>query len=98
MRARSPRYAALTAPEPLSASEIQKQVLDPETLLLEYSLGEQRGFLWIVSTSTISSVELPKRSIIEQASKRFYEAVTSSEGSAREAGKTLSAMLLGGAA
>src|SRR6266508_681209 len=38
IRARSPRYAALTQPQPLGLTEIQQQVLDPDTLLLEYSL------------------------------------------------------------
>src|SRR5207253_6773620 len=75
------------------------QSRDPDTLLLEYSLGEQRGFLWLVSSSAISSVVLPKRSEIEQAAKRFYDALSSPEGSAREeAGRKLSRMLLGDAA
>jgi hypothetical protein len=35
IRARSPRYAALTQPPILSLREIQTQILDAETLLLE---------------------------------------------------------------
>ena len=35
VRARSPRYAALTQPQPLGVEQIQRQALDPETLLLE---------------------------------------------------------------
>src|SRR5262249_24008013 len=34
IRAHSPRYAALTQPQPLGLTEIQQQVLDPDTLLL----------------------------------------------------------------
>src|ERR1019366_5562988 len=37
IRASSPRYAALTQPQPLSAPEIQRQ-LDANTLLLEHAL------------------------------------------------------------
>jgi hypothetical protein len=40
IRATSPRYAALTQPKPLSASEIQQEVLDQNTVLLEYALGD----------------------------------------------------------
>jgi hypothetical protein len=40
IRARSTRYAALTQPQPLDLAEIQQQVLDEGTLLLEYALGE----------------------------------------------------------
>ena len=38
IRGASPRYAALTQPQPSSAPQIQAQ-LDPHTLLLEYALG-----------------------------------------------------------
>jgi predicted negative regulator of RcsB-dependent stress response len=38
IRARSPRYAALTQPQSLSLMEIQQQSLDEDTLLLEYAL------------------------------------------------------------
>jgi len=36
----SPRYAALTQPQPLKFAQIQQQ-LDADTLLLEYALGEE---------------------------------------------------------
>ena len=49
IRASSPKYAALTQPQPLSLAEIQRQVLDPDTLLLEYSLGENASYLFVVS-------------------------------------------------
>src|SRR5262249_49801626 len=49
IRRASPRYAALTQPTPLGLKEIQQQVLDRDTLLLEYSLGQQRSFLWAVT-------------------------------------------------
>ncbi|MCU1264538.1 MAG: Tetratricopeptide 1 repeat-containing protein [Acidobacteria bacterium] len=54
------------APPPLTAKEIQAVIDDPSTLLLEYSLGEERTFLWGISSSEIKSYELPKRSVIEQ--------------------------------
>jgi hypothetical protein len=39
IRQNSPRYAALTQPQPLTVAELQQQVLDADTLLLEYALG-----------------------------------------------------------
>jgi CHAT domain-containing protein len=53
-------------PRPLTAKEIQNVVDDDSTLLLEFSLGEERTFLWAISRGAIESYELPKRSIIEQ--------------------------------
>lgn len=73
IRATSPRYAALTQPVPLSLSEIQKQVMDSDTLLLEYALGEEKSYLWAVSTSSIQSYELPSRKTIEAATRRLYQ-------------------------
>jgi len=73
IRASSPRYAALTQPQPLSVREIQQQVLDEDTLLLEYALGEERSFLWAVTPASITSFELPRRAEIETAARRVYE-------------------------
>jgi tetratricopeptide (TPR) repeat protein/CHAT domain-containing protein len=76
IRAGSPRYAALTQPQPLSLKEIQQQVLDSDTLLLDYSLGEDRSYLWAVTPDSITSYELPKRSEIEEAARQVYALFT----------------------
>jgi CHAT domain-containing protein len=76
IRAKSPRYAALTQPQPLSLAEIQKQVLDADTLLLAYSLGEERSFLWAVTPDSINSYSLPKRDEIEEVARKAYELVS----------------------
>ncbi len=73
IRARSPRYTALTQPQPLSLSEVQQQVLDEDTLLLEYALGESRSYLWAVSRSRWQVYELPPRAEIEAAATRLYD-------------------------
>jgi CHAT domain-containing protein/predicted negative regulator of RcsB-dependent stress response len=76
IRARSPRYAALTQPQPLGLAEIQQQVLDPDTLLLEYSLGDDASYLFVVSQTSIISHRLPKRAEIEAATRRVRELLT----------------------
>lgn len=75
IRQTSPHYAALMQPQPLTLREIQTSLLDQDTLLLEYSLGEERSYLWVVSSNSITSYELPKRDEIETASRRFYDLV-----------------------
>jgi CHAT domain-containing protein len=82
----SPRYAALTQPQSLSAAEIQQQILDKDTMLLEYALGTERSWLWAVTPETITSYELPKRDEIETAARRVYELLTARNR--REAGET----------
>jgi CHAT domain-containing protein/Flp pilus assembly protein TadD len=73
IRQTSPRYASLKYPEPLTLSEIQQQVLDDDTLLLEYSLGEERSYLWAVTKTSFTSYELPKRADIETLAQSFYQ-------------------------
>ena len=95
IRAKSPRYAALTQPEPLSIKEIQKEVLDDDTLLLEYALGKERSYLWAVTTTSIKSFELPGRAEIEGAAQRVYELlVAKADGLYPEALTNLSEMVL----
>jgi CHAT domain-containing protein/Tfp pilus assembly protein PilF len=72
----SPQYAALTQPVPLNLREIQTQVLEPDTVLLEYSLGTSKSYLWAVTSSSINSFELASRAEIESAARRVYELAT----------------------
>jgi CHAT domain-containing protein len=76
IRKSSPRYAALTQPRPLNLTEIQQQTLDPDTMLLEYSLGDNASYLFVVSHTSITSYQLPKRAEIEAATRRAYELLT----------------------
>ncbi|AFZ16379.1 hypothetical protein Mic7113_0460 [Allocoleopsis franciscana PCC 7113] len=94
IRVTSPRYAALKYPEPLNLQQIQQQVLDDDTLLLEYSLGEDRSYLWLVSKNSITSYVLPKRSEIEAAAQTFRESLTPNSAANLETGLPLSQMLL----
>ena len=77
IRTASPRYAALTQPQPLTLPEIQKQILNDNTILLQYSLGEDRSYLWVVTSTGLTSYELPKRADIETTAVAFRTAVTS---------------------
>jgi len=97
IRAANPRYAALTQPEPLSLKDIQQQVLDGDTLLLEYALGDKRSYVWAVTHTAINGYELPRRAEIEAAARRFYDLLprrTEARGELQKAGAQLSRMLL----
>lgn len=84
IKSKSPLYAALTQPQPLSLKEIQQQVLDDDTLLLEYMLGDERSYLWAVTRTEISSYELPPRARIEEAARRLRELLTANQPVAGE--------------
>jgi CHAT domain-containing protein/tetratricopeptide (TPR) repeat protein len=73
IRANSPRYASLTQPQPLTLPEIQRQVLDDDTILLQYSLGEKQSYLWVVTNNSVATYQLPKEADIEKVAKEFYK-------------------------
>src|SRR4028119_1482591 len=76
IRTTSPRYAALTQPQPLTLAQIQQQILDENTILLQYSLGKERSYLWALTKTGITSYELPKAAEIETTAKNFRTAVS----------------------
>jgi CHAT domain-containing protein len=76
IREQSPRYAALTQPELLTVDSILREVREPDTLLLEYSLGAERSYLWVVGADGIQGHELPGRAVIEGTARKTYELLT----------------------
>ncbi|MEA5472356.1 CHAT domain-containing tetratricopeptide repeat protein [Spirulina sp. 06S082] len=73
IRRTSPRYAALTQPQTLTLEEIQAQIRDRNTLLLEYFIGEKQSYLWAVTPDSIQSYTLPGRSEIKNAAFNFRQ-------------------------
>ena len=82
IRKTSPHYAALIQPQPLNLKDIQAQ-LDTDTLLLEYSLGEQRSYLWAVTKDSLTSYELPNGAKIRESARVVHE-LLSARTSARQ--------------
>ncbi len=72
----SPRYAALTSPQPLNLEQVQDQILNDNTLLLEYVLGDERSYAWAVGKSSVVGYELAPRAEIEAAALRYYKLVS----------------------
>jgi CHAT domain-containing protein/tetratricopeptide (TPR) repeat protein len=66
IRTASPRYASLTAGKPLSLAEVQANVLDDQTLLLEYSLGTEASYLWAVGKTGVAIYKMPSRTTIDK--------------------------------
>jgi CHAT domain-containing protein/tetratricopeptide (TPR) repeat protein len=73
IRRTSPHYAEIMKPVPLTLKRVQESVLDDQTLLLEFSLGDEKSFVWAVSHNSVKSAELPPRAKIEELAVSFYE-------------------------
>ena len=76
VRDRSPRYAALTRPQILKVQDVQQQLLDSSSILLEYSLGEGHSYLWAVTQNDFAMYRLPGRAEIEVRARRLYTLLT----------------------
>ena len=93
IRRASPAYAALTQPAPLSVEEIRTRVLDPETLLLEFSLGKERSWLFALGKEALVTAPLPPAAEIERAAAELHRSLSARQSPEGEAA-ALSDLLL----
>ena len=78
LKQQSPLFSALKNPAPFDLGGFQKNILDENSLLLEFSFGESESYLWLVSKNEVASYILPPRreiensidSLLEQLAKR----------------------------
>lgn len=75
IRETSPAYAALTQPQALTARAVQ-QLLEDDTLLLEYSLGKEHSYLWVLTPASLTVHQLPSRRVIESTARRLYQQIS----------------------
>jgi CHAT domain-containing protein len=73
IRRTSPQYAALTQTRPLTLAEVRARVLDSDTQLLQYALGDVGSTLWVVSADRLESFRLAPRTEIEASARRMHE-------------------------
>jgi hypothetical protein len=73
IRTASPRYASLTATQPSSLADIQQKVLDDNTVLLEYAVGnpDSSGYLFAVTRAGLSVFKLPAKTELNKLATDF---------------------------
>lgn len=74
IRRRHPRYAEILYPQPSGLAEIQG-LLDGDSALLEYALGEERSFLFVVTRESLTVHPLPAARELAQQVARLREAI-----------------------
>jgi CHAT domain-containing protein len=77
-----PRHATFLRPRPLSVSGIQA-LLDTDSVVLEYALGESRSYLWVVSPHDVQAFTLPPRNQIETLARRVHEQLAQAPAASR---------------
>src|SRR5262249_16274031 len=73
IRANNPKYAALTQQSNVTVAEVQHTLLDSDTLLLEYALGDERSYVWAITRDSVDVRVLPPKAVIDAAVRRAYE-------------------------
>lgn len=84
----SPAYASLVRPAPTPLAVVRDELLDADTVLLQFTLGDERGWAWAVSREGVRSVPLPGRAAIAaavRALREHYEARAPRAGEAARA-------------
>jgi CHAT domain-containing protein len=76
IRARNPRYASLVEPALSSIDVLQRDLLDAQTVLVEYALGERRSYVWVIGSQSLTGHELPSRGEIEALARRAHAALS----------------------
>lgn len=90
IRERHPGYDDITRPRAWSLKDIQEGVIaDDETLMLEYSLGADKGFVWAVTRKGFASYELQPDAQIVAAVKSLRQNIASPAPSAKEQSDSL---------
>ena len=75
IKQQSPRYAGLVQPQPLSLKRIQED-LSEGTVVLEYTLGAERSYLWAITNESLAAYTLPPRDEIETLVKSACASLT----------------------
>lgn len=83
IRSNSVRFASGSPPQPIGLKDSQL-LLDDKSMLLEYMLGEDRSYLWVVTQTDLYSFELPPRSKIELEVEEFRQLLTANQPVPRE--------------
>jgi CHAT domain-containing protein len=73
LRTKSFNYASIALPPNVELSQIQQQLLDSDTAILEYSLGERRSFLWVLTAGSLKTYELPAKAELEREAEKLLK-------------------------
>ena len=69
---RNPHYQRLADTGGLTLDQVRQQVLDEDSVLLQYALGEKRSFLWMVTRDSFQVFPLSGRREIEAQALKTY--------------------------
>ena len=75
VRAIDAKQEAPSVAPTLTLEEVQAEIGNEDTALLEYALGDEKSYVWVVGPHQITSHELPKSAQIRQSVDAFRKAL-----------------------
>jgi CHAT domain-containing protein/tetratricopeptide (TPR) repeat protein len=72
IRKQNPEYADVQYPQPLKLSDAQA-LLDPESALLEYSIGDSKSWVFAITADSAAVFELPPQKKLAEQVHQFRE-------------------------
>lgn len=76
LRQQYPRLFSAEQLDSFNLQQIQNELRDGQTTLLEFALGEERSYLWMVTSDSLECHELPARKILEDSARELYQLTT----------------------
>jgi len=76
IRRKCAQCSSLIDPQPATAGQIQREVLDNRSVLLEYMLGSKQSYVWAITKSSLQVYELPARGEIDRLVRAARTALT----------------------
>jgi CHAT domain-containing protein/tetratricopeptide (TPR) repeat protein len=76
IRSTNPRYADLQYPQTATIQDVQDGLLDAETALLEYAVGDSSSTLWVITRDASNMYRLPARAAIQEQVELFRFALS----------------------
>jgi CHAT domain-containing protein/tetratricopeptide (TPR) repeat protein len=90
-----PSYEQITRPIAWDLRQIQEQVIaDDRTVLLEYSLGAEKSYVWVVTRENIASYELASQEQLNEAALKVYKLLAAPPNAGQEDELTLATLEL----
>ena len=96
IRLQNPSFDQISKPATYRLEQIQRDVIeDDRTVLLEYFLGAEASYLWLVTKNSFSAHEIPKDAIVSDAVTKLYELLSQKPNADNDAKVRLAAHELG---
>lgn len=84
LKAQSPLYSMIKEPPDFQVDEFQKNILDENTLLLEFSFGKEASYVWAIGKNDVKVSVLPARQELDAQIDRLRQLISPPESENNE--------------